>query len=386
MTIHVPPPKELVGVTGRTMLLFDLAAGPTEFHAVDEILNSEFPDERTEGVSDEDSKYAEFRVSIVPYAFELVNRDAVKRKLWAQGVISIDPERTAVMPPAIISPPSGEWFDVIDALCLGSTIHHGKNINVAVLDTGIDRGHPDFHGRNILPEGIGTLLFDDYDDHGHGTHCVGIACGPRVLPDGSPGYGIADQSNILAGRIYSANTSPTEGQVLKGFRWARRHCAHIVTLSLNWRLLTPEPSPQLERAGRIMLDKGILVIASGAAGPGEVTPPANCNSIMAIGSVGRNGALSSFSPAMMGGRDPVDAVAYGENLLSSYIGSGHAILSGNSMAAALAGGIAALWAGKNGTYRGATLWEMMIDGADTTTSLIDPTFRTVGAGLLRPPP
>jgi subtilisin family serine protease len=378
MTIHVPPPKELVGATGRTMLLFDLAAGQTEFDDVDEILAKEFPEQMTRGASDETSQYGEFGVTIVPYEYELVNRDEVKRKLWTKGVISIDPERKAAMPSPVISPPSGQWFDLVGALGLGSSIYHGTNINVAVLDTGFDRGHPDFYGRNILPEGIGSLLLNDYDDHGHGTHCIGLACGPRP-------YGIADQSNILAGRIYSASTSPTEGQVLNGFRWARRHKALIVTLSLNWRLLTPEPSPQLERAGRIMLDKGILVIASGAAGPGEVTPPANCNSIMAIGSVGPTGALSSFSPEMKGGHDPVDAVVYAESLFSSYLGSGHRILSGNSMAAAVAGGIAALWAGKNGTWRGAKLWEKMIDYADPS-SLIRPTFRTVGAGLLKPPP
>ncbi|MEK6373918.1 MAG: S8 family serine peptidase [Acidobacteriota bacterium] len=379
MTFHVSLPHEIADATERTMLLFDLAAGEQDFQAADTILAELLPGQKTQGINGERVTFGEFKITVVPYSFSKVRNEEVHRRLWSAGVISIDPERVAAMPAAPQALVDGQQgFDIIAALGLGGNYpYRGLGITVAVLDSGIAKDHPDFVNRHPTVLKISEFQ-DGYDDLGHGTHCIGVACGIRP-------YGIADESKILSVRVYSQNKAPTETRVIQGLQLARDNGANVATLSLNWRPFSNEPSPQLERVGRQLLDVNrILVIASGARSSGDVTPPANCNSIMAIGSVGPNLEVSSFAPHMVAGGDPVDAVAYGENILSACLNSQHCVAYGNSMATALAGGIAAVWAGKNSALRGAKLWEAMVDAA-TTASLATPQFKYVGAGLLQPP-
>ena len=54
----------------------------------------------------------------------------------------------------------------------------GSGIRIAVLDTGIDLGHPDFAGRVIASQSFipGQPV---QDGHSHGTHCAGTAAGPK---------------------------------------------------------------------------------------------------------------------------------------------------------------------------------------------------------------
>jgi subtilisin len=67
--------------------------------------------------------------------------------------------------------------------------YSGKNVKVAILDTGIDLNHPDFSGRTIVSQSFidGETV---QDIKGHGTHCSGTACGSKSSSI-SPRYGIA---------------------------------------------------------------------------------------------------------------------------------------------------------------------------------------------------
>jgi subtilisin family serine protease len=104
-------------------------------------------------------------------------------------------------------------------------------VKVAVLDTGLDLGHPDFAGRQITAQSFvqGEQV---QDGHGHGTHCIGTACGPRT-PGRLPRYGIAYQAQIFAGKVLSNAGSGGDGGILAGIDWAIRNGCAVVSMSLG---------------------------------------------------------------------------------------------------------------------------------------------------------
>ena len=65
----------------------------------------------------------------------------------------------------------------------------GKGVKVAVLDTGFDLKHPDFPSRSVTAVSF-VKGYKAQDGHGHGTHCIGTACGPQS-PYHPPRYGVA---------------------------------------------------------------------------------------------------------------------------------------------------------------------------------------------------
>src|SRR3954463_14204417 len=82
---------------------------------------------------------------------------------------------------------------------VGLSTLSGAGIKVAVLDTGFDKNHQDFRGRLITRKLFGSHSSED-DTQGHGTHCVGTACGPQ-RPTSGPRYGIAYEAAIYAGKV-----------------------------------------------------------------------------------------------------------------------------------------------------------------------------------------
>lgn len=90
------------------------------------------------------------------------------------------------------------------------------NLDVAVIDTGIDLDHPDLNvvgGKSCLgpTKGGGTPSFDD--GHGHGTHVAGTI-GAR--DDGEGVVGVAPGVNLWAVRVLNAAGSGTTSQVICG--------------------------------------------------------------------------------------------------------------------------------------------------------------------------
>ena len=65
----------------------------------------------------------------------------------------------------------------------------GGRLGVAVLDTGFDLKHPDFPSRSVTAVSF-VPGAKPQDGHGHGTHCIGTACGPKE-PYHPPRYGVA---------------------------------------------------------------------------------------------------------------------------------------------------------------------------------------------------
>jgi subtilisin family serine protease len=260
----------------------------------------------------------------------------------------------------------------------------GAGIRVAVLDTGFDDQHPDFVGRAVTKK-LFTSLSSADDIDGHGTHCVGTACGPRA-PAGAPGYGVAHEAEILAGKVIGDDGYGTDRSIIAGIEWALEAGCAVISMSLGAEVeLGASPSEDYEQIGRICLDAGTLIVAAAgnsSARPGWIAPvesPANASTIMAVGAIDRDAAVAVFS---CGARNPgqdVDLVAPGVDVLSAWPGGGHHVLSGTSMATPHVAGIAALLAQADPGCRGWPLWTRLMQLAQP----LPLPARDVGRGLVQ---
>jgi subtilisin family serine protease len=265
----------------------------------------------------------------------------------------------------------------------------GKGVRVAVLDTGLADSHPDLAGRDVTTQSFipGEAV---NDLHGHGTHCIGTACGPREASS-VPGYGVASQSSIYAAKVLSNAGRGTDSQILGGIQWAVRNRCAVASMSLGARVMPGQSySSVFEAAARRAAALGTLIVA--AAGNdsrrhlGVVVPvshPANCPSILAVGALDDQLQVAYFSNGGMerqGGQ--LDMAAPGVGVLSAWKAPQlHHTISGTSMATPHVAGIAALFAEANPDMRGAILAWLLFGAARR----LDLSSRDVGAGLVQAP-
>lgn len=263
----------------------------------------------------------------------------------------------------------------------------GADIRVAVLDTGLDLGHPDFGGRRIVSKSFvqGEAV---QDGHGHGTHCIGTSCGPR-LPGQLPRYGIAFNAEIFAGKVLSNRGSGADGGILAGIEWAVTNGCHIVSMSLGAEVQPGQSfSRVFENAARRALTAGTLIVAAagnGSSRPTHIAPvghPANCPSIIAVAALDSQMRIASFSNGGLNNQGgQVDIAGPGVNIRSTWPRPTlYNTISGTSMATPHVAGLAALHAEARGV-RGAALAQLLSQSARR----LNLTARDVGAGLVQAP-
>ncbi len=281
----------------------------------------------------------------------------------------------------------GEFTWGLHAVRADRTKPTGKGIRVAVLDTGLDLKHPDFADRDIV---TGSFVEgqDVQDGHGHGTHVIGTSCGPRISEAG-PGYGIASQASIYAGKVLGDDGSGGDIGILSGIEWAISNGCAVVSMSLGAPVQAGQAfSTAYERVARRAMARGTLIIA--AAGnesersSGLIAPvghPANCPSIMAVGAVDQQTQIADFSSGTVDEIGQVDLVGPGVGVYSSWPGAErYRKLSGTSMATPHVSGVAALYAQQH-RERAWGLWARL---SQTARRLLL-TSTDVGAGLVQAP-
>lgn len=290
--------------------------------------------------------------------------------------------------PAGAPAPRGSETDFTWGLAATSvpyTDYTGKGVRVAVLDTGFDLRHPDFPHRSVTAVSF-VSGSKPQDVHGHGTHCIGTACGSRE-PFHPPRYGVACEAAILSGKVLGDNGGGSDGGILAGINWAIAQGARVVSMSLGAEVGVGEPfSDVFEAVGQRALAAGTLIVAAAGnesdrrrGGYAPVGHPANCPSILAVGAVDSRMQLGNFSNRGLvpdGGQ--VDLVGPGVDVLSAFpMPARSRRLSGTSMATPHVAGLAALWAEARPKATATELWTLLTQHARRLPLLAT----DVGAGL-----
>ncbi|MEP0912925.1 S8 family serine peptidase [Leptolyngbya sp. GB1-A1] len=261
--------------------------------------------------------------------------------------------------------------------------YSGKGIKIAVLDTGFDLNHPGFQGRTIVSRSFvqsNKSLLPVQDLNGHGTHCVGTACGPRNPKTGMR-YGVAYGAEIYVAKVLDDRPvipKGLPGEILQGIEWAILQGCHVISMSLGSPRKPGDVRPFYHKVMDRTLKAGSLVIAAAGnsrqrpAGMPAVNTPADAPAAMAVAALDAREQVADFSSqgdSVNGGQ--VDLIGPGVDVYSSYVlrtkaGStttGYSRLNGTSMAAPHVAGIAALYAEANPGTKGQALWSLLVQNA-----------------------
>lgn len=201
----------------------------------------------------------------------------------------------------------------------------GAGVTVAVIDSGVDRRHPQLRGRVLDgadfldPGGDGTR---DCAGHGTGVASIiaagedagvafrGLAPGVRILP-----VRVSEQQ-VVEGRE-SGRTVSAAG-FARAVRWAVDHDADVLNLSVVLYADDPDVRDAIDYAVR----RDVIVVA--AAGnlhdSGDPLPyPAAYDGVLGVGAVTPTGTRATFSQT----GTYVDLVAPGSDVLMAAPGQGH---------------------------------------------------------------
>ncbi|GGU23415.1 S8 family serine peptidase [Lentzea flava] len=277
------------------------------------------------------------------------------------GIAKISPDR-------ILKPLDHESVAQIKAQKAWQRGQTAKGVKVAVLDTGVDAGHPDLQGRikatrNFTDEGSTA------DEHGHGTHVAGIIAGSGPEP------GTAPDAELLIGKVCGPHFCE-ESAVIAGMRWAAEQGAKVVNLSLGGEATdgTDELSQELNALSA--KHNMLFVVAAGNVGRAEsVASPAAADAALAVASVTKDNQLSYFSsrgPRLDGAVKPeisapghAIAAARARGTSMGYpLSDRHTLASGTSMAAPHVTGAAAILAGQHPDWSPARLKAALTTTAD----------------------
>ncbi len=165
-----------------------------------------------------------------------------------------------------------------------------ESIKIAIIDSGIDSGHPDLAAK-IVP-GYDYIDRDSTpnDQNGHGTHVAGIAA---AVTNNSVGVaGTAWGAQIMPLRALNAEGKGTSEDIALAIGWAELNGAKIVNLSLGG----PSSSPTLQNAITHAHNSGILVIAAmGNAGTNAAYYPAAYTNVMAVAATDIDDVRAAYS-------------------------------------------------------------------------------------------
>ena len=216
----------------------------------------------------------------------------------------------------------------------------GKNITVAILDSGLAK-HPDINPNRILAFHDFINSSDiPYDDYSHGTHVTGIIASSRI--------GIAPECNIIPLKILDAKGHGSTDYFIEAIKWILYH-QHQYNIQIANISVGGNASELKKEHNRLnlwinrMWDNGIIVCCSAGnngPAPNSIYAPGNCKKVITVGAY--DGKHFSSAGPIFPFVDKPEVSAPGYHILSLKPNSGYSTKNGTSMSVPFISGACAL--------------------------------------------
>lgn len=265
----------------------------------------------------------------------------------------------------------------------------------AVLDTGVDDGHPDLAGRLLDGRSFGNSGGSSagapevsQGDRGHGTSSAGLI--GAATDNGTGLAGLTWQGrNVLPVKVINEQGSAVGASTVSirnGLTYAVEQGARVVNMSLGIRGNPGDKA--LDDALASAASSAVLVAAAGnTSGDGIYYPASNAH-VIAVGAVGREDSLACYSarPGSASGSRQLDIVAPGGNagtgtgtclannpydqlVLATRDQGGYTLRAGTSEAAPLVSGVAALIRSANPNLSAAQVKSLLLGSTRQVNNL-----------------
>lgn len=207
----------------------------------------------------------------------------------------------------------------------------GSGVTVAIVDSGIERGHPAIGDRLVASvrvelAGDQPRVVDDADGldvFGHGTACAGIV------------HGIAPGADLVSVKVLGPDLRGRGAALAAGLEWAIEHGTTVANLSLSSK------TDQLFGLFHELTDRAyfarLLLVSAASNVPGASYPSLFSSVVSVAAHDVPDPWVYFYNPA-----PPVEFGAHGVDVRVAWNDGGTTVATGNSFAAPHIAGIAAL--------------------------------------------
>ena len=229
----------------------------------------------------------------------------------------------------------------------------GRDVLVAVIDSGIDTEHPEL--KTAVVESFEAIDFDPADEMRHGTAMAAVIAANSQL------LGIAPSVRLLSARAFgvpkgASKASATTFAILKSMQWSFDRGARIFNLSFAG----PRDPALIKALDALAAHDVIMIAAAGNAGPDA--PPAYPGAHPGVIAVTATDTADVLFNMANNGKY-VALAAPGVDVMTATPGKRYELMSGTSVAAAHVTGVVALMMEMDPGLKPATVRQALSDSA-----------------------
>ncbi|WP_406288942.1 S8 family serine peptidase [Embleya sp. NBC_00896] len=288
-------------------------------------------------------------------------------RIWLDGKVAADLDRSV---PRIGAPAA--W----------QAGHTGLGVRTAVLDSGIDAGHPDLLDAVEQAADFTDNPAGPRDGNGHGTHVASIITGAGTASGGAY-KGVAPDTRLLIGKVLDDAGFGTESTTIAGMQWATDQGARVVNMSFGSGPGDGRDPTSLALNNLTASTGALFVVAAGNDGRtgGKVSNPGAADAALTVGAIDRDGSLAPFSsqgprlgdnavkPELTAPGVGIAAARAADTELGEPLDEHYTRVDGTSMAAPHVAGAAALLAQRHPDWRADRLKAALIGTATPSSDL-----------------